>query len=60
MPERVHHYEDNPQVSMKSGLGDRNNINSKAIDPIPAMAVSMKSGLGDRNNPNTQIGDTPS
>ena len=36
-------------VSMKSGLGDRNN----GVSPLPALPddpVSMKSGLGDRNN----------
>ena len=36
-------------VSMKSGLGDRNNLSSRLSDRCPAR-VSMKSGLGDRNN----------
>ena len=36
-------------VSMKSGLGDRNN--DLAVEKIvEAYDVSMKSGLGDRNN----------
>ena len=37
------------QVSMKSGLGDRNNERRKIME-IRNHTVSMKSGLGDRNN----------
>ena len=36
-------------VSMKSGLGDRNNRPS-LVAVAPLDRVSMKSGLGDRNN----------
>ena len=36
-------------VSMKSGLGDRNNPCLQDVR-VQAGAVSMKSGLGDRNN----------
>ena len=37
-------------VSMKSGLGDRNNPAHAIAGPEALLAVSMKSGLGDRNN----------
>ena len=37
------------QVSMKSGLGDRNNVESSK-ELKAWRRVSMKSGLGDRNN----------
>ena len=37
-------------VSMKSGLGDRNNENTMDIVVTELGNVSMKSGLGDRNN----------
>ena len=37
------------QVSMKSGLEDRNNATGEE-HPRPAWQVSMKSGLEDRNN----------
>ena len=36
-------------VSMKSGLGDRNNLAHRG-GIHPGRYVSMKSGLGDRNN----------
>ena len=36
-------------VSMKSGLGDRNNTTQEILDRLNDW-VSMKSGLGDRNN----------
>ena len=39
-----------PNVSMKSGLEDRNNINLRWII-FDIYDVSMKSGLEDRNNP---------
>ena len=35
---------------MKSGLEDRNNLESAIADHITANEVSMKSGLEDRNN----------
>ena len=38
-----------PLVSMKSGLGDRNNTGGTA-KYITTLLASMKSGLGDRNN----------
>ena len=38
------------EVSMKSGLGDRNNTRSLALSLCLLRVVSMKSGLGDRNN----------
>ena len=45
-------------VSMKSGLGDRNNV-TRFLYCYLMLGVSMKSGLGDRNN--QWIGDsTPS
>ena len=37
-------------VSMKSGLGDRNNKARATTYITPVGLVSMKSGLGDRNN----------
>ena len=37
-------------VSMKSGLGDRNNPAADALAERQKIQVSMKSGLGDRNN----------
>ena len=37
-------------VSMKSGLGDRNNGDGDVL-ALRDGVVSMKSGLGDRNNP---------
>ena len=37
------------QVSMKSDLGDRNNV-SPLLRWVHHLRVSMKSGLGDRNN----------
>ena len=38
-------------VSMKSGLGDRNNLVARmGLLPRHGLLVSMKSGLGDRNN----------
>ena len=37
-------------VSMKSGLGDRNNVEWLTGDREWDTWVSMKSGLGDRNN----------
>ena len=37
------------RVSMKSGLGDRNNQETLYLWE-PSQIVSMKSGLGDRNN----------
>ena len=37
-------------VSMKSGLGDRNNSTVALALYINQTKVSMKSGLGDRNN----------
>ena len=37
-------------VSMKSGLGDRNNRDQPTADSPRQEIVSMKSGLGDRNN----------
>ena len=39
-----------PAVSMKSGLGDRNNAGATLVLPRHLPDVSMKSGLGDRNN----------
>ena len=36
-------------VSMKSGLGDRNNFHETRLAHL-RRSVSMKSGLGDRNN----------
>ena len=39
-----------PFVSMKSGLGDRNNRAAAAAQSATLASVSMKSGLGDRNN----------
>ena len=40
-------------VSMKSGLGDRNNSILLTVADVATRLVSMKSGLGDRNNPTT-------
>ena len=37
-------------VSMKSGLGDRNNLDWVISFQWLDLIVSMKSGLGDRNN----------
>ena len=42
-------YDANWNVSMKSGLGDRNNLR-KPSKTFLFLRVSMKSGLGDRNN----------
>ena len=38
------------RVSMKSGLGDRNNRGTCLGEDRGDLQVSMKSGLGDRNN----------
>ena len=38
------------KVSMKSGLGDRNNGQWSRNLASQFLSVSMKSGLGDRNN----------
>ena len=40
-------------VSMKSGLGDRNNGKDKTPGHHKQIGVSIKSGLGDRNNVET-------
>ena len=42
-------------VSMKSGLGDRNNLATRS-DWVWFIGVSMKSSLGDRNNSSTTDG----
>ena len=39
-----------PMVSMKSGLEDRNNVETSDPNPAFDSVVSMKSGLEDRNN----------
>ncbi len=52
-PEQCRSYSVNPfavgNVSMKSGLGDRNNA-GRDRNRGHTLPVSMKSGLGDRNN----------
>ena len=53
-PEQCRSYSVNPfavgNVSMKSGLGDRNNAARGSAAHVGGCNVSMKSGLGDRNN----------
>ena len=46
-------------VSMKSGLGDRNNVAGTVGATDRGRAVSMKSGLGDRNNLSSKIRPWP-
>ena len=52
MRDLYHEVRGQGDVSMKSGLGDRNNEHRNV--PRTRHPVSMKSGLGDRNNPDPE------